>query len=152
MLGLAVLYLALFWKCPWQGCSFFRDEAQMRFILAALVLFLAQSNLGFNVLLSGTHERYLYHGFPFLILAAFFFWQRQTVFSWRSVLFCLGAAILYGLFVYSVLSPSVIRHEVVGAVQLLLVTYLFILSFKLQSSQGIPQSNIFQTAAERLSF
>src|SRR5262249_37342711 len=106
----------------------------------AILLYLAQSNLGFNVLLSGTHERYLYHCFPFLILAAFFFWERQTVFSGRSVLLCLGAAILYGLFVYSVLSPPVIPHEFVGAIHLVLLICLFFLSVRLQSGTAQPIS------------
>jgi hypothetical protein len=52
ILALTALFFALLWKRVLRVHSFFHDEAQLSFVLAALLLYLAQSNLGFNVLLT----------------------------------------------------------------------------------------------------
>jgi hypothetical protein len=132
ILALATLYFGLFWRSLLDGG--FRDERQIRFIVATIVLYLAQVNLGFNIFLTGTHERYLYHCFSFLILTAFYFFEQAELLSWRSGLFFLAVATVYGAFVYSVLSdddslPS--PHRFVAAIHSILLIYLFAFSFKL---------------------
>jgi hypothetical protein len=132
VLALATLYFALLLRALHDGK--FDDEMQMCFVVAALMLYLAQVNLGFNVLLTGTHERYLYFCFPFLILAAFYFAERTELLSWRAVLCFSAAASVYGGFVYWVL---VLRlyiippHKVVALVHLILLIYISSFSVKL---------------------
>lgn len=68
--------------------------------LAFWLVHLALVNLGFNLLLTGTHERYLYHFYPFAI-AAILFIQKMDGFN-RAVL--LGGAACYGFFLYGYLT------------------------------------------------
>ena len=85
LLALSTFYITLILKLLQRGGL--RDQTRTRFILAVLILYIAQANLGFNVLLTGTHERYLYHCFPFLILAACYFAEYTDLISWRSIVF-----------------------------------------------------------------
>jgi hypothetical protein len=125
VIALAVLY---FLKPLLAGK--FPDERQLRFILATIILYLAEINLGFNVFLTGTHERYLYHCFPFLILAGFFF-EEASLLSWRSLLFFIAVGTIYGAFVYWVLNPLVPSPlEFVVTIHLILLIYLLGFSFK----------------------
>jgi hypothetical protein len=139
VLALAAFYFALFRRPLLRVSCLFRDEVKMRFILATLILYLAQLNLGFNVFLTGTHERYLYHCFPFLMLAVFFFSEARML-SWRSVFFCLAVASVYGGFVYSVINPlpgfmsPVGHHQFVAAIHLVLLIFLFLFSLSLLQS------------------
>ena len=61
---------------------------------------LALVNLSFNLFLTGTHERYLYHFFPFAI-AAILFTQKMEGLN-RLVL--IGGAAFYGVFLYGYLT------------------------------------------------
>jgi hypothetical protein len=131
---LSASFIAFFLR-PLLGGGF-RDEMKMRFVLATIILYLAQVNLGFNVFLTGTHERYLYHCFPFLILSAFYFLENTQLLSWYSTVFFIVAATLYGGFILLVprMSPylSLLRlYEFYAATHLVLLIYLLILSFRL---------------------
>jgi hypothetical protein len=137
ILALSAFYITLFFR-PLLVRGF-HDETQIRFMLATFVLYLAQVNLGFNVFLTGTHERYLYHCFPFLILAAFYFSENTDLLSWPSTLFFVAVATVYGGFVLLVprLSSrlSLLRlSEFDAAIYIVLLVYLFILSFRLVNS------------------
>jgi hypothetical protein len=142
ILVLSVLYITAFLRpILIRGC---RDERQTRFIIATLMLYLAQANLGFNMLLTGTHERYLYHCFPFLILAGVYFQEFSGLLSWRAVLFFAGVATIYGGFVLSVLHwpyqlhPLTRLHEFVAVVNFILLIYLLILTFRLAKHVSSP--------------
>ena len=96
-------------------------------LFLTFVFLLALTNLSFNVLITGTHERYLYHFYPYMLIAYLGF--RQT--AARSKL--LPAAILfgsvfYGRFVWGVLRPEAanIPHELVAAFHLWLLVFLTI--------------------------
>ncbi|PWU13467.1 MAG: hypothetical protein C5B49_14745 [Bdellovibrio sp.] len=112
-------------------------EKQTRFILAASILFLVQINLGFNVLLTGTHERYLYHFYPFLMIVAIFYLPYRSLLNWRHFLFFIACAIVYGMFVLSILSPMPGdwpfsgKHRFVAAIHLILLGILTAFSVKL---------------------
>jgi hypothetical protein len=99
-------------------------------LLALLSLFHGLSHLGFNVFLSGTHERYLYLGYPFLLLAAAWFYGRRSVFSWRPTAFCFLSAAAYGGFVYGInrslpqLLFALRRHEFLASIHLFLLIVL----------------------------
>ena len=64
------------------------------------LIHLALVNLSFNLFLTGTHERYLYHFYPFAI-AAILFLQKMNGLN-RTVL--LGGAAFYGVFLYGYLT------------------------------------------------
>ena len=126
-------YFAIVWKQALRPDYLLRDSIQMRFIIATLVLYIAQVNLGFNVLLPGTHERYLCHFFPFLILSAFFFLQQKILFSICPVLFFIGVALMYGCYVSSAVHLVLFQVSVraMATASLLLLGYLFVSSFRL---------------------
>ena len=74
------------------------------YLLALLSLLLGLTQLGFNVLLTGTHERYLFLGYPFLLLATFWFASRGYMAKGLAV-FTAAAAILNGIFVFGAMQP-----------------------------------------------
>jgi hypothetical protein len=74
--------------------------------MAFVCLFHRVSYLGFNVLLSGTHQRYLYVGYPFLLLGLIWFYSQKIVISRPVLLASLFAAFTYGCFIYSQISNA----------------------------------------------
>jgi hypothetical protein len=68
-----------------------------------LILHLALVNLSFNLLLTGTHERYLYHFYPFVIMA----WSGLDFLS-RKLIYVLSAgAIFYAVVLYAYLTDLI---------------------------------------------
>ena len=61
-------------------------------------------NLSFNIFLTGTHERYLYHFYPFIILAVLGLKKYTKPFSNYTVYILLFGAGLYGSFILYLLS------------------------------------------------
>ncbi len=78
--------------------------------LLNFILHLALINLGFNLLLTGTHERYLYHCFPFLLIACLGLMEYDKRFSKLLMGLILIGANLYGLFVLGVLQGQLAWH------------------------------------------
>jgi len=99
-------------------------------LMAVLFLYHGLSYLGFNVLLTGTHERYMYNGYPFLLFAIAWFLTQRLVFSWRITVFCFASAFIYGCFVFSIIGPlpgilfAFSRHEFLASIHLLLLILL----------------------------
>jgi hypothetical protein len=133
-------------KAIWKFCkskiwSEQRDKAA-GYLISLLFLFHGLCHLGFNVLLSGTHERYLYLGYPFLLIAITWFYINQIEFSLRSIIFCFFAALAYGCFVFSIMGPlpqilfPFQRHEFLASL------HLFILVFLLDSWINISKNII----------
>lgn len=73
-------------------------------LLALLALLLGLTQLGFNVLLTGTHERYLFLGYPFLILSTWWF-ARRGYMALGLAVWTVAAAILNGVFVLGAMQP-----------------------------------------------
>jgi len=70
-------------------------------LISALIYF-SLVNLGFNLTLTGTHERYLYHFYPFVIMACLAWLARADK---RVLLFSLFAgSLFYGAFLYGYLA------------------------------------------------
>lgn len=94
-------------------------------VFTCALIYLVLINLLFNLVLTGTHERYLYYLYPFLIiLMALDEYLRKKLL----VLTCFGA-VVYGLFVLSVLVKYPLGHFFIGYFHLFLFTYLIYLSF-----------------------
>ncbi len=76
---------------------------QRRFGVEDLIfwlLHLGLVNLAFNLFLSGTHERYLYHFYPFVISA----FLTMSFINKRSLIILLAGAVFYGCFLFGYLS------------------------------------------------
>lgn len=70
------------------------------------VFHLTLVNLAFNVFLTGTHERYLFHFYPFLLITLLALSQHYfRIHKWLLIFVFMGAN-LYGLFVLQVLLVS----------------------------------------------
>jgi hypothetical protein len=108
------------------------SDKQEGYLLALLCFFYGLSQLGFNVLLCGTHERYLYLGYPLLLIAVLWFYTRQMLFSRGSLLLCFFAALIYGGFVLSVLTPLPPALSLLGQHEFLAFLHLFLLLFLLR--------------------
>ena len=99
-------------------------------LVAVLFLYHGLSYLGFNVLLTGTHERYMYSGYRFLLLAVTWFLTRRFVVSWRYAALCFFSAIAYGFFVFSRIGPlpgvlfAFEQHQFQAALHLFLLIVL----------------------------
>lgn len=105
-------------------------------VAAAVILFIAQANLGANVLLANTNERYLYHFYPFVIVAGMFFAGQRTPTSRVAMWFSGGGALAYGTFVYGVLTRNLpwfllplAQHQLLATIHLELLLYLLYFSF-----------------------
>ena len=129
----------------------FADEKDKMqgYLIALLCLFHALSHLGFNVLLAGTHERYMYLGYPFLLIAAVWFASNYIVFSGQSIFMFFLAATAYGCFVFSVIGPlhellfAFHRHEFLASIHLFLLIFLVSAWFNV-SSTNKKNINSFQ--------
>jgi hypothetical protein len=84
---------------PWAS---FSDLGLQRF-LSTLVFADGLQNLAMAVTLAGTHERFLYHGYAFLLLAGFRLWQKPRMISGRAAALLIVSAAIYGAFVFSVI-------------------------------------------------
>lgn len=81
-----------------------RPRALDRETLSDLIFFLALTNLCFNVFLSGTHERYLYHFYPMVITGFLGLREHSALFSRTMLAALLFGGVSYGLYVFEILS------------------------------------------------
>ena len=115
--------------------------ATRRWFLVCVLLFLALSNLEFNLFLTGTHERYLAHFYPFLIVALASLSSFGFNIPLRAFLGSVFMACLYGGFVSSIIwSPPrlltfVSLHLFVGSLHLVLFTLLMLLCYDILIGQ-----------------
>lgn len=100
-------------------------DVDFKRVLTTLIFALGLQNLALCVLLSGTHERYLYHGYFFLILAALRLWDVRRLRGATLTAILVGGA-CYGGFVFSIMAPlpdllfALRRHEFQATLHLLL--------------------------------
>ena len=92
---LLFFYAKYFYGQYVNGARFFGTEN-----ILLLILHLAIVNLSFNLFLTGTHERYLYHFYPFIIMACLGlgFFKRGLVYV------LMAGATFYGLVLYGYLT------------------------------------------------
>jgi hypothetical protein len=109
------------------GGGFLGREEILNFIL-----YLGLVNLIFNVVLAGTHERYLFHCYPFLLLACLGLREFDRRFSALLVAFVLIGSNLYGWFVLRVLwgdiSFQYTVHKNVAVFHIVLLAFLLIVT------------------------
>jgi hypothetical protein len=130
MMFLCLIGIKPLWQFIRSEPEIVRNSRSDGFLMAMLCFFLGISHLGFNVLLTGTHERYLYFGYPFLLIAATWFCIHQLTFSRTSTFLCFFAASAYGAFVFSLLKPlpgllfPLQRQEFLASIHLFLLCFL----------------------------
>lgn len=90
---LLLFYIKYFYRQRVKVTCYFNSENILFFILH-----LALVNLSFNLFLTGTHERYLYHFYPFLIVACLGLFDRIYIY-----IFSAGAT-FYSLVLYGYLT------------------------------------------------
>ena len=96
------------------------------------ILYLALINLSFNVFLTGTHDRYLYHFYPFLFIAIIGMGQDFTsILKNKTLYISLIGAILYGAFILSILMmvQPAYSNKVLAVFHFCLLVYLFLQYF-----------------------
>ncbi|MBN2084603.1 MAG: glycosyltransferase family 39 protein [Anaerolineales bacterium] len=102
--------------------------------LLNFILHLALINLAFNLLLTGTHERYLFHCYPFLLAACLGLREYDRRFSGLIAAMVLVGANLYGLFVLGVLHGELAWnyqvHKYLAVYHLGMLTVLLFLTLR----------------------
>ena len=94
--------------------------AERRVQMASAIVLIGLANLAFNVLLTGCHERYLFHAYPCLILGLLFFINQGWVSKKRLMLIMLTAA-AYGAYVWVIMSLPVKQdYNLANALQIVL--------------------------------
>lgn len=130
---LLFVYGRYFYRQYTNGIQFFNVENMQLFLLH-----LALVNLSFNLLLAGTHERYLYHFYPFIIMACLGlgFFSRNLVY----VLLAGGTyygAVLYGYLTRLNLQFGQIPFAILGVFHSLLFIYLLVSLLRYFRSSGL---------------
>jgi len=110
-----------------------------REILLNGIFYLALVNLGANIFLTGTHERYLYHFYPYIILAWLGLESYSRLFTSKALSFFVLGGCLYGLLILKVLPNLDFRlgywpNWLLGSFHLCLIVYLTVIIFKYQKS------------------
>jgi hypothetical protein len=101
--GLA-LYIVAMAYIFWVALALLKRQMHdSNLLFAVLVTLLGLSNLAFNVLLTGVHERYLFHTFPFLIIGGLVLTRKGLM---RVPHLALTTAIgsVYGIYVWMILN------------------------------------------------
>ncbi|MGW8227270.1 MAG: hypothetical protein ACWGOW_00125 [Gammaproteobacteria bacterium] len=80
-----------------------RDHRKL-FLIILYVL--ALTNLSFNIFLSGTHERYLYHFYPFILIAYLGLHPARRMSEMIILGLILTGSVFYGIFVYEILTKD----------------------------------------------
>lgn len=76
------------------------------FVLMALI-YISLVNLSFNLMLTGTHERYLYHFYPFILMACLGYHKLGGFFNRFALAVLLTGSLIYGVFLFGYLSGHV---------------------------------------------
>ena len=125
LFGLYTLLVSrLFYQFVWRRLAPL-DGSRTEVFIACCILYLAMINLGFNVLLTGTNARYLYHFYPFLFLSAAVL-PSSNAFARPSMIgFYIASSIVYGVHVLACIDPE--RAWQVGEARLLAVVHVAVL-------------------------
>lgn len=113
--------------------------------LLSVLVYFSLVNLSFNLSLTGTHERYLYHFYPFIILACLGLLPHSKFFNRTALIIIFAGALSYGCYLFFYLSGIIgqINYAVIriaAAIHLMLFCYLLFLWFRNSASQNVEIS------------
>lgn len=110
--------------------------------LISIFLYFSFVNLSFNLMLTGTHERYLYHFYPFILIACLGMLPRSRIFDRATLIVLFAGSLSYGgfLFIYLIgwieqTNYSIIRGA--AAIHLALFCYLLFLWYRNSTSRNV---------------
>jgi hypothetical protein len=117
------------------GLQFFDRE-----VILGFLFHLALMNLSFNLFLTGTHERYLYHFYPFLIVAYLGLENHSALFNRKLLYTLIAGAVAYGLVLYIYLIGEIksfgqIPFQILSVFHFALFIYLTVLFVRLFKSR-----------------
>jgi hypothetical protein len=146
-LFLMIFLLSTCLKIIWQffKSSLDKNPSLNIYLMAFLLAFLGLSHLGFNVFLTGTKERYLHLGYPFMLIAILWFYTNKIEVSRFSTFFGFIAATAYGFFVYSIhgslpgLFFPLKQHQFIASIHLFLLFLLLDLWVQLSANANNDQ-------------
>lgn len=75
--------------------------------IVTVFIFFSFINLAFNMTLTGTHERYLYHFYPFIIIACLALIPYSSFFNKITLMILLLGALIYGVYLFAYLSGEI---------------------------------------------
>lgn len=137
VLGLLLFALGNIWMFIQVFNLFKQEKRDYKFIFVNLLGYLAFYNLLFNVVLTGTHERYLYHFYPYLILFLLYLnfnFKASFKVIKRDIVFAFIGASLYGFFVFCILMKyldTLVYHRILMIFHFLLLLRMLILLKKI---------------------
>lgn len=126
LMGLFLFALGNVWMIFQAHQSFISNKQNHKLLFVNLLGCLAFYNLLFNVVLTGTHERYLYHFYPYLIvflLFLYFNYKDSVKFIKLDIFIAFFGASLYGLFVFCILMKcldTLLYHRILMVFHVLL--------------------------------
>lgn len=139
--ALFVYYLAKYIKIQSQTYTWQYTILQLFFVLII-------TNIGFNVLLTGTHERYLYYFYPFLFIFLLGgYYLKVLTYRWYDLAMFIVGSLFYGFFVFGILQQyhyteplfsSLLFHKIVAIVHLLVFVRLIMMGQKVFSKSLLP--------------
>lgn len=114
-------------------------------IISALMFF-SFINLAFNLTLTGTHERYLYHFYPFIIIACLALIPQSRFFNHTMLTVLIFSSLMYGVYLFAYLSGEVrpsnyVIIRMIAALHLSLFIYLFYSWLRNSTSQSANLSS-----------
>ena len=113
--------------------------------LISILIYFSLVNLSFNLSLTGTHERYLYHFYPFILMACLGLLSHSKFFNHTILVIIFAGALSYGGYLFLYLSGIIgqINYAVIriaAAIHLMLFCYLLFLWFRNSVSQNVEIS------------
>jgi len=124
----------------------YQKKQQINNIQINMIFYLALANLSFNVLLTGTHERYLYHFYPLMLLTYLVMKKHNKELHRAYLYLILFGASIYGLFVFTILREIHIVniHAILGIFHIFLLLNLTSLFLKNQNfKQNLTDFSLF---------
>ena len=116
---------------------------ESQIFLGCCLLYLALINLGFNVFLTGTNARYLYHFYPFLFLSVGVLARSNAFANVKWLGLYVATSILYGAYVLSCITPDlnglgpIVQPQFLAVVHAALLAVLVVLGFRPAAGEAL---------------
>lgn len=142
ILGLVLFALGNLWMIYQVYKSFVLNKENNKRLFAHLLGYFAFYNLLFNVVLTGTHERYLYHFYPYIIIFLLFLYfnkKDSLKFLKLDLIIAFFGASLYGFFVFCILMKfldTLLFHRILMVFHLIIFLRLLQIISKINSQLG----------------
>jgi hypothetical protein len=142
-IGLFLFLIVNFWTIylSFNFVKKMKENLDKKSIFVFLLGLFSFYNLAFNLVLTGTHERYLYHFYPYLILFflyLFYYRKNDLKFVHFDLILAIIGSLIYGFFVFCILKKyldSISFHRFLLLFHLLLIWRINVNLIQLQSQK-----------------